>query len=882
MLILLLKWPDQMPQRFDRTLFAVLTVLALFSVQTALATPANKSALKRHYDTFLAESLNRCTTCHLPSNKRNPESLDEFPHNPFGKQLRSLATKLNSKSISARLMEAASDDADKDGVSNQNELLLGRNPGDATDTPDSAALETLAARGREFAQFLNSYKWEPFQSVKRPEVPAAGDSWARNEIDHFIGAARNERGLKPRPGASKEILMRRAYIDLVGLNPTPEERRRFLEDDRADAYERLVDRLLDDPRYGERWGRHWMDIWRYSDWAGWSGGNQIRDSKPHIWRWRDWIIESLNHDKPYDQMLREMLAADELAPEDTNALRATGFLVRNFKMLSREQWLEDTVKHSAQAFLGVTIGCAKCHDHMTDPISQAEYYQYRAIFEPHDVRTDRVPGELDRDKNGLVRAFDKGMDRVTYFFLRGDERKPDTNRIMQPGIPKALHWSADPPLVIQTVALPKSATRPDHRDFVLKESLAASQRSIEEARDRLAKAPSQSAESNEAELAVAAAEARHEVLLRQLRVEEIEEAGTKDSAERAQLASSIAELQKKASVLEAKRALCRAQLDERKALGKRDAKKSDVDSAKKKREEAEKALAKAQGDFEKGWGTDFTPRPAETYPGTSSGRRAAFAKWLTDERNPLAARVAVNHIWLRHFGRGLVATPENFGALGAKPSHPALVDWLAAQFMSSGWSMKTLHRKILTSATYRMASTPDEGSLAADPDNIYLWRMPSRRLDAELVRDNLLWATGDLDTTMGGPDIDNNLGLTSKRRSIYLRIAAEKEVEFLRIFDGPAVTECYQRHTTVMPQQALALGNSKVAFAAAASLTEKLAERDRDEFISEAYERILARLPMADERAACADFLYRRGGNKSARENLVLVLLNHNDFVTIR
>ena len=192
-------------------------------------------------------------------------------------------------------------------------------------------------------------------------------NWVRNPVDMFIASDHESHHLLPQLEAPKEVLLRRVYLDLIGLNPSVAELDAFENDHSTDAFEKVVDRLLEDPRYGERWGRHWMDVWRYSDWAGWSGGNQIRDSQPHIWRWRDWIVQSLNHDKPYDQMVVEMLAADELSPEDTNALPATGFLVRNFKLLSREQWLEDTVKHTAQAFLGVTMGCAKCHDHMYDP-----------------------------------------------------------------------------------------------------------------------------------------------------------------------------------------------------------------------------------------------------------------------------------------------------------------------------------------------------------------------------------------------------------------------------------------------------------------------------------------------------------------------------------
>jgi hypothetical protein len=720
------------------------------------------------------------------------------------------------------------------------------------------------------------YAWHPFKSVQRPEVPAVKNSaWVRNEIDNFVGAEHERRGLTPRPEASREALLRRVYIDLIGLQPTPEERRTFLADGSSDAYERLVDRLLEDPRYGERWARHWMDIWRYSDWAGWSGGNQIRDSKPHIWRWRDWIVESLNNDKAYSRMLMEMLAADELAPEDTNALRATGFLVRNYKMLSREQWLEDTVKHTSQAFLGITIGCCKCHDHKSDPIEQTEYYRFRAIFEPHQVRTDRLPGELDTSKVGLVRAYDAEPEAPTYFFVRGDERKADTNRVLSPGVPKVLCWGNE--LEVEKVALPRAAAFPDKRDFVIEETLGVSKRALDEAEKTLREAANLSSDKREeAELAFAAAEARHENLVAVLRLEQIEEEGRKESPEWQELASSAAGLQKKAALLEAKLKVHRARMTERNAQAK------ERENAKKKRTEAEKSLAEAEAQFQKGWGTDYKPREAEAYPSTSSGRRLAFARWLTDQQNPLTARVAMNHIWLRHFGRGIVSTPENFGANGSRPSNPALLDWLASELMARGWSMKQMHRLILTSSTYRMASTADEANARLDPDNIYLWRAPSRRLDAELVRDNLLACAGELDEKMGGPEIDHQEGLTSRRRSLYLQIAAEKEVEFLKIFDGPAVTECYQRHPTVMPQQALALANSKLALAEAGALARRFADcKEERAFIDAAFERVLARGPTAEERQACVEFIDAADSQK-ARQNLALVLFNHNDFLTVR
>lgn len=856
----------------------------LLASLSSSATPANKAAFKRHYDRFLPAALNNCATCHLPSAKKNPETLAEFPHNPFGNRLRVLGEELAAQgkpaSLGARLDLAAKEDSDGDGVSNQDEILLGHNPGDAKDTPSSEALKSLATLSAEVRSFLSAYRWEPFQTVRRPAVPILQNpGWARNEIDCFIAAQHEKRGLMPRPEASREILLRRVYLDLIGLSPTPEERRKFLEDSSSDAYERLVDRLLEDPRYGERWGRHWMDVWRYSDWAGWSGGNQIRDSKPHIWRWRDWIVESLNGDKPYSQMIVEMLAADELAPEDAGALRATGFLVRNYKMLSREQWLEDTVKHTSQAFLGVTMGCAKCHDHMTDPIQQTEYYRLRAVFEPHQVRTDRLPGELDAAKVGLVRAYDAQPTPATYFFVRGDERKADTNRVMTPGVPRALTWEGSS-FAPAPVPLPRFAGYPDRRPFVVEKVLANSRQALETAEKAVAAAQggTPAAQIKRAELAFALAEARHEALLNVLRLEDLDEQGGKESPERRELAGTTAALQRKADLLEAKLKLEEARRTERDAAAGKEAEK-----AKARRLEAEKGLTAAEKQFQGGFSTDYKAREAETYPLQSSGRRLAFARWVTDNRNPLTARVAANHIWLRHFGRGLVSTPENFGANGNPPSHPELLDWLAAEFMARGWSMKALHRLILTSSTYRMTSTGDDRDASLDPDNVYLWRMPSRRLDAELVRDNLLAAAGDLDPLMGGPEIDHADGLVSKRRSLYLQIAAEKEVEFLKIFDGPAVTECYQRHPTVMPQQALALANSKIALAEARSLAARLSDsRDDRAFAAAAFERVLARQPSAAELEACAAFLRNSSEQEKRRENLALVLFNHNDFVTVR
>ncbi len=910
---------------------AVVLLTLLLVVPSLEATPANSAALVAHYDRFLAKELNRCTTCHLPSERKDPLSLDEFPHNPFGHRLKLLgdeqAAAGNPRDLAQRLQRLATEDSDGDGVANETEILLGSNPGQAVDVPPAAALATLVERRAEFAAFLAAYRWRPFDSVARPPVPATRDlAWVRNPIDAFIAARHEQRGLQPRGEATQEVLLRRVYLDLIGLPPSPEELRAFLADPSERAYENVVERLLNDPRHGERWGRHWMDVWRYSDWAGWTEGKQVRDSQRHIWRWRDWIVESVNADKGYDRMLLEMLAADEVAPLDTDALRATGFLARNYKMLSREQWMEDTIKHTSQAFLGVTMGCAKCHDHMTDPISQMDYFRLRAVFDPHHIRTDRVPGELDLEQDGLVRAFDTSTNRSTPLLIRGDERHPDTNQLAQPGVPAALTggttlakrggaFDAEP------VKLPFLAAQPDHRQFVRQDEVVASERKLVEAREALAALAvdpkADAGKRAEQELVVALAEAKHHALLALLEVEQLEDAGKKESAGWTAAASEANGIQRTASHLDAKLNQHRstaavqsaqAKLDEARSgvAGQADAESREQKQAKEKQEkaskeletaqgklaEADKALASADEKLRAEPSTAYEPRAVQSFPAESTGRRLAFARWVTDAENPLSARVAMNHVWLRHFGRGIVPTPANFGLGGKPPTHPELLDWLAAEFMARNWSLKEMHRLMVTCRTYRMASTPDETNAALDPDNHFLWRMNSRRLEAEAVRDSLLFASGALDLTMGGPEIDHQLGLVSSRRSLYLRLAAEKEVEFLRIFDGPMVTECYERRPSVMPQQALALANSELARREAEKLAGRLTATasDDDAFVTQIYQRVLARAPQPEEVRLCREFLAstEAGNNREAdhrqrrRSHLVLVLFNHNDFVTVR
>ena len=831
-----------------------------------------------------------------------------------------------------------------------------------------------------------------YQPPVRPAIPQfTARAETRNPIDAFLSAGYLAKSLKASPLVGRDLWLRRVYLDLIGLPPTREVRKAFLADGSTNAEERLVDRLLADPRHGERWGRHWMDVWRYSDWYGL--GQEIRYSHPHIWRWRDWIVASLNRDKGYDRMIEEMLAGDEIAPDDPVTLCATGFLVRNWDIFNRNAWLANTVEHTARAFLGVTIQCARCHDHKFDPVSQTDYYRLRAFFEPYQIRIDRVPGQADRTKAGLARVFDDFIETPTYLFVRGDEASPDKSRPMTPAIPAVLGGAVK----ITPVPLPIAAACPDKRDFVVREALQAAENAVTPARfaseqagklaeqaekalaaatevDRkadakvvasvgkpgllkaataeaagavVALAMAQSAAhvaQEDAEIARSAldlAQAKRSSLKAVLHVEALEDQGEKERGSEAwsSAAREAHTAQRQVALLEARfhrqlafRDLSRArrQLDGMLAAGgapnndplkaARTKAATDLVQARARLAASEPPLAKAEAASKAPLTTAYSPRPLEfprakiTYRDTpsnapyskvSTGRRLALARWIVDPRNPLTARVAVNHVWTRHFGEPLVASSYDFGLRTPRPELHSLLDWLAVEFMDSGWSFKHLHKLIVTSRTYRMQSSesgPDDPNVKIDPDNRYVWRTNLRRMEGEVVRDTVLFLAGRLDPTIGGPEQPVAEAENGTRRTIYYRYASGDNIPFLTMFDAANVTECYRRHETIVPQQALALINSGMVLTRAgeiAGVIDREVGSDpspscRAAFVDAAFERILSRAPTDAERSECLSGLVRLvaafGSERTktdssetlGRSSLVHVLLNHNDFVTIR
>jgi mono/diheme cytochrome c family protein len=734
-----------------------------------------------------------------------------------------------------------------------------------------------------------------FRPPVRPRMPDVRDAaFGHHPIDRFLRSAQEARGLTPIATAERAVLLRRVTLDLTGLPPTSEDMAAFLADTRPDAYERVVDRLLASPHHGERWGRHWLDIWRYSDW--WGLGAEVRNSSKHLYHWRDWTVESLNADVPYDEMLRQMLAADELYPSDLARLRATGYLARSYFRFNRNTWLEEAVEHTAKGMLGLTMNCAKCHDHKYDPIEQVDFYRFRAFFEPYQIRLEMAGRETDFEKNGIPRAYDCNPERDTYLFIRGDEKNPRKKPIT-PGLPHVLGGT----LILRPLTLPIVASAPQTRTEVFTAYLHQAETQIaatRQARDQ-AKAKGDATALAVAEKTLALALLRPPLIRAVTSADRARGTPKHDEAAKAayRAEQAVAVAQAELSLAQAEAELAKANDKTRPGVEKKRATaQAALAAAKKKAETPGTAYTSLRGALktpESNVESDavrFKP-----FPTTSTGRRSALAAWITNRSNPLTARVAVNHVWMRHFGTPLVATVFDFGRKGATPTHPELLDWLAVEFMESGWDMKHLHRLMVTSQTYRLASSTREAvaQRGIDPENRHYWRMNSIRMEAQLVRDSLLALAGDLDPTLGGPPLPAKS--EHRRRSLYYFHSHNEENKFLTLFDNANVLDCYRRSNSIVPQQALALQNSRLAQQAAERIAVRLdspAHDSDDAFVRVAYALLLAQTPTSSEAEECRAALAelhslalkekRPNPRRFARAAFVHAILNLHDFLTIR
>ena len=700
---------------------------------------------------------------------------------------------------------------------------------------------------RGFAITEEEKQFWSFQPIVRPSIPETGSDDG-SPVDAFVAEKLTAHGLEMAPEADRRALIRRVYIDLLGLPPAPADVEDFVADERVDAYERMVEHALDSPRYGERWGRHWLDVVGYADSNGYAEADSVR---PHAWHYRDYVIRSFNGDKPWDRFITEQLAGDELAgathetagkkvldPAARDLLCATGYLrmapdgtgdrVDN-PNLARNQVIAETMNIVSSSLLGLTVGCAQCHDHRYDPISQADYYRMRAIFEPgFDWKNWRPPAARlvslysaeERAKAAAIEAEARKVDEEVNAL-----RKKLLDEVFELELAKLPEDLREPARVARNT--PKGE-RTAGQQALFKEYPAAD---VQGALDLYDPERNKKVTAKQGEAAAVRA---------------------KKPPER-----RVMVFTEKAGHVPASFVFNRGDHDEPRAA---------VDPT----------------DLQILGGAAF----ATNDPGMpSSGRRLEYARWLTSGRHPLVARVLVNRFWMHHLGRGLVASTGDFGSLlGEAPSHPELLDWLASEFMANGWRLKPLHRLIMTSRTYRQ-SAQNADSSRLDPDNRLYGRWKLRRLEAEAVRDCMLAVSGNLVEQPFGdpvpiaqdgvgrivagiqkkdrrndPTIVEDIGARAFRRSVYVQARRSLPLTVFEAFDAPVMSpNCESRNTSVVPSQPLLMLNDSFVAQQAERFADRIAAECPDEDpsprIVRAWQLVFGSAPTTEEETRARDYL---------------------------
>jgi hypothetical protein len=860
----------------------------------------------------------------------------------------------------------------------------------------AASPASKPARVIDIEEGRKHWAFQPLASVEPPDVNDV--EWCRTSVDRFILARLEERGLTPMPEADRRVLIRRAAFDLTGLPPTPEEVEAFVHDPAPDAFDRLVDRLLDSQHYGERWARHWLDLARFAE----SHGFEHDYDRPTAYTYRDFVIEALNRELPYDTFVQWQLAGDELAPDDHLALKATGFLgagthstqiTKNQVEKERYDELDDMVNTAGTAFLGLTIGCARCHDHKFDPIRSRDYYRFVANFTTTvrsevnlvpDAATlakaqaryeaehrpyldalarfeaEELPGRLARweetrdrspstqprwgvlepskleSKGGAaftrladgsykvsgpnaefdVYTLNAACDLAEITAIRieafadeslphgGPGRAPNGNFALtdvrlevgprygigmtlvprlvnakasfeQPGLPVASAidddpksgWAVDPAFGADHAAVfeigqvlrtdsgctlrftLKFENNAGHNIGRLRLSVTDSPRPVGLDDDGVPAAIRPILTTSEGERT---REQRDALLAWYASVDPSWQA----------LRQAIDDHARTAPKPEGEKALvCTEGLPAIRLHTQGDdflpvthyLRRGDPNQKEGEAEPGFLPVLMTASDGEARW------REAPPDDWRTSYRRRALARWMTDPEHGaghLLARVIVNRLWQHHFGRGLVATPSDFGAQGATPSHPELLDWLATRLIEGGWRLKPIHELLMTSAAYRQGSSIDPAKAAVDVENVLVWRQRRRRLEAEPIRDAMLSVSGLLDPRMFGP---GSLDERMRRRSIYFTVKRSQLVRFLSLFDAPdALVPIAERSSTTVAPQALLLLNSPVVREWAAAFAARVRPGEgesRDDAINRAYRLALVRDPRPDEFAAARSFL---------------------------
>jgi hypothetical protein len=751
--------------------------------------------------------------------------------------------------------------------------------------PVSAA--TMAAAGapaitafedRPITEQERSY-WAFRLPVQAP-LPDVSGKDLTNPVDRFLQAARASRGLRAAPRADRQTLVRRAYLDLLGLPPSPDETARFVADLRPDAWEGLIDTLLASPHYGERYGRHWLDVARYAD----SAGFEYDVHRPNAWRYRDYVIRAFNDDKPYDVFLAEQIAGDEIDGRTLDSLIATGFLRAGPRVLFREKdnperrfdYLDDVLATIGKGTLGLTVNCARCHDHKFDPIRQKDYYAMQAsifgyvetsvpLAPPAEAEAYLAKNEaLDARRDALrqqVAAIEKPhRDRIELAMIKGrfsDEiyraaAKPEAERTPGERLLAIQVFEA----VNAPAAEIDKALSPD--DLATKRDLQAQIAAL--AKERPAPMPM-------AEI----------VTDGDYRFSPLGEGDEVVSCPKCRIPPPFpgSYLHKGSGAYQVPPSYFLV--------------RGDPES---------RGPEMAPGFVQVAtYGTPPTviPRP----DGRTSGRRLALARWIGSRGNPLTARVIVNRLWQKHFGRGIVSTLENFGKMGEPPTHPELLDWLAVEFMNRGWRIKAINKLMMMSEAYQMASSVDDrASAASDPENRYLWRFRPQRLEAEIVRDSMLAVGGNINLDVGGepifPFIPKDVltgqfrgkwentpeGPAAWRRGVYVYRRRSLPYPMFDTFDHPDMNVVAgARNVSTVPTQALTLLNNPFVLAQAERFAARVAGQARspEAQVDLAYRIALGRAPTRQELAIALELVA-----KQSLASFTHVLLNLDEFLYMR
>jgi hypothetical protein len=786
------------------------------------------------------------------------------------------------------------------------------------------ALREWIAQGATYAEH-----WA-FVPPARPAIPEVKDAgWARGEIDRFVLARLERETLAPAKPASRETLIRRATLDLIGLPPSPEEVAEFVADDSPDAYERLIDRLLASPHYGERWGRHWLDVARYAD----SGGFETDIFFGHAWRYRDYVTRSLNADKPYSRFVREQIAGDELYPGNREALLATGLyttgpVLQEAGMVEGKleyDQLTDAADTTGSAFLGLTLGCARCHDHKYDPISQREYFGIQALFAASDQFDLKADGTKLRGRAALKNTQKEFELEQAKARARREEkpavREEYVRRVGDYFVAADSQLNARVELTRAHQALERAAQR--YKTAQAKGGVIDPVGDAGEPK-RIVGDDDDAANNNDDDVVVAptAVAATVEDLLVEVGRRAMEIGGRSNPSRRAfrQLQSEperrafLIDLGKKN--LEPKRPEnLVADIDRlRYEVGANHLSEESAIPVRvlAHRETPLETRVLVRGELEQPGEAVSPGFPAKLAADVKLAnvpqerRRAALADWIASDRNPLTARVIVNRAWQWHFGLGIVRTPGDFGIRGERPTHPELLDWLAVQFIEDSWSLKRLHRRIMLSSTYRMSAEAEAATVARDPENRLLTRYQPRRLEAEAIWDSIRAVAGTLNREMYGlpvaPPLDEQEQIgnfrkwpvstpqEANRRAVYILVKRSFRFPMLSAFDLPDnISTCSRRDITTVPNQALTLLNNRTmreqAEAFAGRLIREAGERPED-VAAKAWLHAYGRAITDEERHQAIEFLGSRTREtesmKSAVTELCLALFNTNEFIYLQ